>query len=533
MVIGEAFPKVTDVPELVDYPIVDIHSHTFNARYLPIENIALARRYDALPLWLGYVFPDNWIVHLARVIVKRTELSPTNEVQALVPTPPSATTNVQHAAVAEKQTIAEEVSQEKAAGRPMVPNAVTAEEELPGRSKRGIPKKPTDRQLNKAAARLFQAKHPQVKGGPHRLIDTPESTLWRFIYILTSQEDRIRRLLVEQEFPEVALFVHHMMDLGPVYGQSPKGKRFLEFTTNQVSRSEIFDRRSDGKFLRFVAFSPFRATNNFEDAWHPIEAGLSNGAWGVKIYPPSGYRPSNNDIPTKPWWPRILREQWKSRYAGMTDKKLDAIMLQFFERCVSNDIPVFAHCSYGEFQGAKGYGKSNGNPKYWLRLFTNYPHLKNLRLCLGHAGGSDYWIGSGDFMRWGANVVTLCTNYPNVYCEFGAMDGILGEEKQCLNSVYFANRMLDCFKKTDGRFARKVMYGSDWFMPMAADPRADYLNAYREAFLTPELRDHYKDFFCRNALNYLHITEQRVENDPSLSPAAKAHLRKLLQKAEL
>jgi hypothetical protein len=66
---------------------------------------------------------------------------------------------------------------------------------------------------------------------------------------------------------------------------------------------------------------------------------------------------------------------------------------------------------------------------------------------------------------------------------------------------------------------------------MAADPRTNYLNAYREAFLTPELRDHYKDFFCRNALNYLQLSGQRVDNDNSLSPTAKARLRELLGKA--
>jgi hypothetical protein len=112
----------------------------------------------------------------------------------------------------------------------------------------------------------------------------------------------------------------------------------------------------------------------------------------------------------------------------MTGKRLDGIMLQFFARCVERDIPVFAHCSYGEFQAAKGYGERNGNPKYWLRLFKQHPELQKLRLCLGHAGGSDYWLGFGGHMGWGADVVTLCTNYPNVYCEFGAMDGILGEE---------------------------------------------------------------------------------------------------------
>ena len=541
MVISETnWPSITNFPELAEYPIVDIHSHTFNARYLPIENIARARRYDTLPLGLGYLFPDKWVVHLARAIVKRTNLSAANNTPALAATPSNPTdpdrkdsdpNDVRQAAAVEKEIIAAKVSREKAIAPDIRPTA-DADEESSAVPIQGIPRKPTDKKLNKAASRLFKAEQVGKASGKPKTIDTPESSLWRFIYILTSGENRIRRLLVEQEFPEVDLFVHHMMDLGPVYGQSPKGNQFMDFATNQLPRSEFFDGKSDGKFLRFVAFSPYRATNSFEEAWQPIERALTNGAWGVKIYPPSGYRPIGNDIPRKPWCSSILREQWDSRYARMTDDKLDAIMLQFFERCLEKDIPIFAHCSYGEFQAAKGYGPRDANPKYWLRLFKKHPHLEKLRLCLGHAGGSDYWLGFGDFMGWGADILTLCTNYPNVYCEFGAMDGILGKEKEQLNSVYFANRMLDCFRKTDGHFARKVMYGSDWFMPMAADPRTNYLNAYREAFLSPELRDHYKDFFCRNALNYLQLSEQRVDNDNSLSPTAKARLRELLGKAQ-
>src|ERR1044071_2207853 len=33
-------------PELINYPVIDVHAHTFNARYLPIRNIIRARRVD-------------------------------------------------------------------------------------------------------------------------------------------------------------------------------------------------------------------------------------------------------------------------------------------------------------------------------------------------------------------------------------------------------------------------------------------------------------------------------------------------------
>lgn len=46
-----------ELPEsLESMPIVDIHTHTFNARYLPLEGIALGKRDIATPL---QIVPDG------------------------------------------------------------------------------------------------------------------------------------------------------------------------------------------------------------------------------------------------------------------------------------------------------------------------------------------------------------------------------------------------------------------------------------------------------------------------------------------
>jgi len=93
---------------------------------------------------------------------------------------------------------------------------------------------------------------------------------------------------------------------------------------------------------------------------------------------------------------------------------------------VSSDVPIFAHCSYGEFQAAKGYGERNPNPKFWLELLEKHDELRTLRLCLGHAGGSDYWFTNtlSCHPDWGEAVVKLCTTYPNVYCEVGILEEV-------------------------------------------------------------------------------------------------------------
>src|ERR1043166_5047924 len=57
-----------------DSPIIDIHTHTFNARYLPLRNILLGKRDAAPPLtWL---ISDSCAATLAHALIERTELSP-------------------------------------------------------------------------------------------------------------------------------------------------------------------------------------------------------------------------------------------------------------------------------------------------------------------------------------------------------------------------------------------------------------------------------------------------------------------------
>jgi predicted TIM-barrel fold metal-dependent hydrolase len=518
--------KVDDFPELKSFPVIDIHTHTFNARYLPIRNIALARRYDTLPFGLGYLLPDDLVVYVGKLIVEHAQLSKTNsppqesEALAAMDTAP-----VQSATVAKRDKLAADLA--------ATPRVQVLEDN--GRKiKIKRPKTVDQKQIDRVARRLLGDKHTAGVGTLQKMDDAiPQSSVWRFVHFLTENERSSRRQMTREEFPDVDLFVHHMMDLGPVYGQSPDRTQFIDFNKDQVPRVRAFDRQSNGKFIHFTAFSPYRAKTShgidFEEAWKPLEDALRQGAWGVKIYPPSGYRPIANSIPREPWFVCTLRQQWKARYEGYSSKKLDAVMLQFFQRCVEKDIPVFAHCSYAEFQAAKGYGARNANPQYWLKLLRKHPELRNLRLCLGHAGGPDYWFATGSYQQWGKDVVRLCTEYPNIYCEFGASDGIVGGEDPP-NRIIFANRILQCTNASPA-FAKKIMYGSDWFMPMDINPREKYLTTYRRVFLSPELRDMYKDFFCRNALQFLNMSDQRIDADPLLTAAGKAALHKLRQRA--
>ena len=94
--------------------------------------------------------------------------------------------------------------------------------------------------------------------------------------------------------------------------------------------------------------------------------------------------------------------------------------------------------------------------------------MRDLRLCLGHAGGEDFWLGKGKFTDWGQRVYELCTLYPNVYCEFG-IHGEIVDEKARATFVDTVVRLIEAPPRAPNQidFAKKIMYGSDWFMPMS------------------------------------------------------------------
>jgi hypothetical protein len=55
-------------------PIIDIHTHTFNARYLPLKGVLLGKR-DAFPPFT-WLISDSCAGTLAHALIERTDLAP-------------------------------------------------------------------------------------------------------------------------------------------------------------------------------------------------------------------------------------------------------------------------------------------------------------------------------------------------------------------------------------------------------------------------------------------------------------------------
>src|SRR5258708_264566 len=59
--------------------IIDVHTHTFNARYLPLRGILLGKR-DAFPPFTTLI-SDNCAVNIARAVIALTALEPSEVYQ--------------------------------------------------------------------------------------------------------------------------------------------------------------------------------------------------------------------------------------------------------------------------------------------------------------------------------------------------------------------------------------------------------------------------------------------------------------------
>ena len=466
-----------------DRPPIDVHGHTFNGRYLPLEGIALGKR-DAT--WLTPLVPDRVARGVARFLYGVTELPP------LAGTGDASSGESEDLALrAGAETCGESV--ERFGGRAAVRGVrktlaacrAGTEPELSRTERLGL------RALGVLGSRAFLGD-----------LVAPDTT---------AKERHARAFGTPHE-----LLVSHTMDLGPVYAEAPAPGRLLDFESEQLPRTRRVEQGSGGALVHFVAYNPFR------DHWPEaapgralriVEDAIAAGARGVKLYPPSGYRPTGNAIPRRPWtWSASPRRQWRARYrhadgSKVTGEELDRRIDELLGWCERGRVPVFVHCNVGEFEARKGYGKRMADPRWWeawMERRAREHDACRLRLCFGHAGGAAFWFGGRSrwMRRWGETVHRLCTSHPSVYCEVGVHDEITRPRQR----ERFVERLAELLARPSAPgvppFAERLIYGSDWFMPIGST-RTEYLAGYRQAFADPRLAPHAERFFRRNARDFL------------------------------
>jgi predicted TIM-barrel fold metal-dependent hydrolase len=497
--------------------IIDAHTHLFNSHYLPIREIVRAQ--TEVPRFLA-----SGIEKILWAVTPDSDLGGTNRFGALaVPAldRPAADRLVRlsktKSADEARKILVEEVF------RPMMVRVLTVLNSDEIRAIKnyvgGAIKSLDDNSLTPEEIVYVFEKMPLMEDQHNAPRPEAINILGnlKFVGIVTSDE-RALFMGLKSTYPKVILFVHHMMDLGATYNETPE----FPFGT-QVTKMLALQNENPSHILTFGAFDPFRRAAAFELATNAY----AKGVIGFKFYPPDGYRPAGNQIPPKSM-PGTVPEQWDSRYKGIFPTNIDNWNEQLFAFCESKDIPIFLHCSPGGFEAVKGYGLLMADPAYWTDVLAKH---QNLRVCFGHSGGNDYWFGLNEdtnSAQFSQTLVKLCETYPNIYCDSAYWEHLLTAK-----GVEALETELPIAVLKHPKLAKKLIYGSDWYMVSREENYDEYLSRMITALCHPQenvpnWNQFISDFFAGNEARYLQL--DKLTKDERLEPTVRKELKGLVNR---
>lgn len=176
--------------------------------------------------------------------------------------------------------------------------------------------------------------------------------------------------------------------------ETDKAKR--EFQLQQIDIMAAIARRPKGPRTHgFMCFDPLRHAFFVQRKKAGLAVGLSpleiaqraidNGFIGVKLYPPMGFRPfNNNHIPL----PSYVTDREKG-LGGDAGIAIDAALYELYAWCESKQVPIMAHANNSN-ESHSAYG-ARASPDNWRKLIESNRY-RNLRINLGHFGGFEEYF---------------------------------------------------------------------------------------------------------------------------------------------
>jgi predicted TIM-barrel fold metal-dependent hydrolase len=288
-------------------------------------------------------------------------------------------------------------------------------------------------------------------------------------------------------YPGVQLFTPAMVDMDCWLGDASFYDDRLQ---DHAQLALLKDKDRRGRLHPIVGFDPVRqhATRTVfgegSDHLAQVKRAIEEqGFVGVKVYPPMGFRPTRNHWLYPPGRPVSrpngepvackLAPDEESKPVSLTGADLDRAMLELFDYCVAEDVPVMAHCtSHGA--EAKKRGGYNADPRHWKNLLElDGGHYAKLRINLSHLGGDSHRPSFHDC------VIELLASHPNVYADVGAHALVWEGGKDYRAS--FSYELVSALE--EGRdWTRKAMLGSDWHTIYVESSPGIYLREYMKFF---------------------------------------------------
>jgi predicted TIM-barrel fold metal-dependent hydrolase len=246
----------------------------------------------------------------------------------------------------------------------------------------------------------------------------------------------------------------------------------------------------------------------------------NSGFIGVKLYPPMGFRPSNNvgvgdDFPcfarfgtgSPGYAPKCVdAKNTSDGLGGDPGMLIDGALEPLFAWCDQHGVPIMAHTNNSNAAGP-GYG-TRADPKYWEPVMQSH---QKLRINLAHFGGFNAAFVDGKFhqdrlpMTWEWEIGKLIdSSNGRVFADLSYFSEALGTDRK--------EQILICmseFRKAFLTSGKALMYGSDWTMigkesafpvPFAA---AQYPEIVAEFLAKTDYKENLDDIFFGNAVRFL------------------------------
>lgn len=215
----------------------------------------------------------------------------------------------------------------------------------------------------------------------------------------------------------------------------------------------------------FVGFDPRRAIGNPSVLRETEEAVVTGGAVGVKLYPPMGFRPSDN-----------VHAPFPRNVGGAAfGQKLDRELNNLYSWCEENGVPIVAHCADSNYSDPVYRRDKRASPYWWRKVImpgsSGHPQLP---LDLGHSGATSDQGWGATRNHWPQLVGCMMRQENRLYADISyhpAITAGLAENKQ-----YFTS-LLE-FIGANPPVADRLMYGSDWAMVEIEKGARNYLSEF-------------------------------------------------------
>jgi predicted TIM-barrel fold metal-dependent hydrolase len=262
----------------------------------------------------------------------------------------------------------------------------------------------------------------------------------------------------------------------------------------------------------YVPFNPWRQVKQGDALEIVKEAVETHGFVGVKLYPATGFLPTQNG--------RL--EEFQREGLG---EALDGALEGLYAYCEAGGVPIQTHASF-----SNGFGDDlawRGSPWGWAEVLEKHG---DLRIDFGHFGHM-LGVAAGeikekellDCLVWAKKIAALMQTHAGVYADLsnspaGLADPSTSPATECpdddLESAKKAacyptryRRFLEVLIKSHPKTAERILYGSDWWMNALDDGRGRFFTRLETFMARGKAETLSPGFFGVNALAFLGLAD--------------------------